>query len=389
VLKDVTEKRRMEGAERRAAKLESLGVLAGGIAHDFNNLLSGIFGYLDMAMRRLPEADPVHDYLAKAGSVFGRARDLTRQLLTFAKGGDPQRSASDLGPIVRASVSFALSGSNVDSTIEIEEGLPLCMIDPNQIAQAIDNVVINAKQAMPEGGRVKVRARSADPARERLPGRGRFVALSISDQGGGIPKERLEKVFDPFYTTKPKGTGLGLATVFSIAQRHGGSVEVESELGAGTTFTLFLPAAEEGPPAVAAKAAGKRDRPPGPPGARILVMDDEEYMRDLYVLTLEAESYRVSAVEDGAAAIKAFSEALSEGDPFSVAILDLTVPGGMGGRDAAAIIRPAARGAPIIAASGYASDPVMADPGAYGFDRSLGKPFLGGDLVAMVASLLD
>ncbi|HOU93805.1 MAG TPA: PAS domain S-box protein, partial [Polyangiaceae bacterium] len=246
VFRDVTEKQRLLASLQRESRLESLGVLAGGIAHDFNNLLSGIFGYVDLA--RLVTHEPeTADHLTRALGALTRARDLTGQLLTFAKGGTPVKRVQSLFPFVQETARFALSGSVCRSQFDVEEGLWPCDFDPNQIAQVIDNIVRNAEQAMPGGGVIEVVARNVILAERAHPSLapGRYVRLVIADRGVGIPPEHLSRIFDPFYTTKPRGHGLGLATGYSIVRRHGGCIDVESEPGRGSVFSVYLPAAAE------------------------------------------------------------------------------------------------------------------------------------------------
>ena len=250
--RDITQKQKLNDSMQRAQKLESLGVLAGGIAHDFNNLLSGIFGYLQMA--KICFDDNNHDkgmeFIQKASGVFERAKGLTQQLLTFSKGGSPKPTTMSLKPIIEKNAQFALSGSNVLCQFDIPDSLWLCDVDENQISQVIDNIVINAKQAMPLGGTIVLSAKNITVAPEHriVPQKqDNFVCISIRDTGIGIPKELLPRIFDPFFSTKQTGHGLGLATVYSIVQRHNGWIDVESEPGKGTTFYIILPASQHAP----------------------------------------------------------------------------------------------------------------------------------------------
>lgn len=387
VFRDMTEKHKLTESMHRAQSLESIGVLAGGIAHDFNNLLSGIFGNLNIALEASTRSDQatVQSSIAKALGIFDRAKALTQQLLTFSKGGTPVRQVQELGGLLRRCTSFALSGSNVSANLDIDPDLWKCECDPNQLGQAIDNLVINAQQAMPHGGVVDVRACNIvlDPNPARPPNRsGPFVRVGIADHGTGIPAGILARIFDPFFSTKATGHGLGLATVHSIVKRHDGWIEVESKEGIGTKFDIFLPAHSDStavepssiePPKSASMAGG-----------RILVMDDEEFIAEYLETMLKMHGYDVVAVANGEDAVDSFRRSEASGIPFDLCILDLTVPGGMGGVAAAQAIHALRANVPLVASSGYAEDPVVADPGSHGFVDSLSKPFLKADLLEML-----
>ncbi|MBN8216299.1 MAG: PAS domain S-box protein [Spirochaetes bacterium] len=371
IVEDITERRRAEEMVQRAQKMESLGVLAGGIAHDFNNMLAGFFNYVALAQGRATEPKVV-EYLAKASDAMDRARGLTRQLLTFAKGGEPVRKIEDLSALIREGAKFALSGSNLSIDFGIAADLWPCRVDRGQIGQVIDNLVINAQQAMPGGGRIAVDARNlalGEGEHPTLPA-GPYLRLSIIDGGCGIPREHQARIFDPFFTTKVKGQGLGLATSYSIVQRHGGCIEVASEVGRGSAFHVFLPA----------EPGGTGARPPEPSvphrgAGLILVMDDEAAFLDSLSELLRGFGYDSVRASGGEEALDAF-EADRMGPRQIVAlILDLTIPGGMGGKELIARIRERDGEVPAFVASGYAADPVMARPEAFGFTASLGKPF--------------
>ncbi|TAL35346.1 MAG: PAS domain S-box protein [Spirochaetes bacterium] len=386
VFRDITERERIEEGLRNAQKLESIGMLAGGIAHDFNNLLTGIFGYLELARDSLASAEEAAGYLASALSVFNRARDLTQQLLTFSKDIKPIRTPSSIGTLVRKSVGFALSGSKINARFTISEKLWGCAVDESQVGQVIDNIVINAQQAMPEGGTITVSADNvALPRGGRIPlPPGRYVRIVIGDQGIGIPRDLLSKIFDPFFTTKQKGSGLGLATSYSIIRKHDGHIEASSEPGKGSSFSIYLPAIAED--AGVQRSQGLDDyRGTG----RVLLMDDEGFIKDVAGRMLKHLGYSVETAQEGSVAVKLFREALERGEPFDAVILDLTVPGGMGGVETIKNIREIHPGARAIASSGYSVDPVMAHPDDYGFSGTLIKPFkieeLGKALKEMLA----
>jgi PAS domain S-box-containing protein len=390
VFRDMTEQHKLAEAMHRAQSLEAIGVLAGGIAHDFNNLLTGIFGNLSLAQNATEAGDTVavQRNLSRALGIFERARALTHQLLTFSKGGTPVREVQRIDALVHRSATFALSGSNVSLEPHLDADLWACSCDRNQIGQVVDNLVINAKQAMPEGGVVKVSARNVVlDATRHAEHRGRFVNIRISDHGPGIPKEIQSRIFEPFFSTKSTGHGLGLATVYSIVQRHDGWIEVESEPGAGATFDIYLPAhlsPAEPSPDSEISAAGHGQLP-----LRILVMDDEEYLADLAAALLESLGHEAVAVPDGQAAIAAFLQAERDGAPFSLCILDLTIPGGMGGIEAARAMRAIRPDTRFAAASGYSDDPVIAHPADHGFHGSLSKPYLRKDLVRLLDRILS
>ncbi|MBN1307601.1 MAG: response regulator, partial [Chitinispirillaceae bacterium] len=349
------------------------------IAHDFNNLLGGIYGYLDIAIATTKEP-AIAEYLQKTLSTMNRARGLTHQLLTFAKGGSPIRKVDRLMPFIEDAARFALSGSNVSCDFDIRPDLWQCEFDRTQIGQVIDNLVINAQQAMPLGGKIGIAAQNITFMKNEHPplAEGGYVRLTVIDRGIGIPRENLSRIFDPFFTTKTKGHGLGLATCYSIVKRHGGCIEVESELGKGSTFHVFLPAAAETVTAVdTAEPATHHGT------GTILVMDDEAVIRDTLGMILKSFGYSVVAKNNGAEALDFFRTETSAGRKFSAMIFDLTIAGGTGGKEAVKEIRKIDMAVPVFVASGYADDPVMAQPAKYGFTASICKPFTAGEL-AMV-----
>ncbi len=384
VFRDTTEQERLEEAERRNQRLESLGMLAGGIAHDFNNLLGGLFGYVDLARECCDDPDAVRDYLTSAGSVLGRAKGLARQLLTFSKGGVPVRRAVDLQILLRETTQFALTGSAVRPGFDIATDLAVVQGDQGQLGQAFDNLVINAKQAMPAGGRLFVHAvnASADLLPKPLPP-GSYVRVSIKDQGTGIPPELLPRIFDPFFTTKQAGSGLGLAMVHSIVTKHGGAVTVESELGRGTTFHVWLPAT----PGVAAEAPATTSRRRFH-GVKVFVLDDEDYIRDVAGAMLRRLGCEVVSGRDGSEALTAWRAARTEGRKLDLLLLDLTIPGGMGGRQVLEALRVEDPSVVAVASSGYSEDPVIARPEEFGFRGSIRKPYLLEELAAALEHAL-
>jgi PAS domain S-box-containing protein len=376
---DITEQKRLEAERERmeqqlfkAQKLESLGVLAGGIAHDFNNLLGGIFGFIDLALEE-SRNDKVTEYLSKAMTSIGRARGLTAQMLTFSLGGTPVRQVGNLLPVVQEAVHFALSGSNVSPRFFISETLRPCSFDKNQIAQVVDNIVINAKQAMQNGGVVEVTLADTmlqDKEHATLPA-GDYVKISIKDFGIGIDNEFLPRIFDPFFSTKVKGHGLGLATCYSIINRHDGFINVESQPGKGSTFHIYLPAVKES--AVRVSEYGFATAHSGQ--GVFVVVDDEEAMRETVGVMLRSFGYTPMLFGDGRDAVHFFQTEIGANRAPAGMLLDLTIPGGMGGKDAVLEIRKLSSTIPVFVMSGYADDPVMAEPAGYGFSAGICKPF--------------
>jgi len=374
---DITESRRMEDELHKAQKLESLGLLAGGIAHDFNNLMGGIFGYIDLALATSQDGR-VSGYLSSAIGGIDRARSLTGQLLTFSKGGAPVLETGDLASAIRNSCKFALSGSNVSCVIDIGENLWPCDFDGNQIGQVIDNIIINAQQAMPMGGSVVVSAKNVQAKAGEigtLPA-GSYVKVSILDSGIGIPQEILPRIFDPFFTTKQKGSGLGLSICHSIIMRHNGWIDVESAQGKGATFHIYLPASAVTPAAPPVPKHAPMHRGDG----RILIMDDEELIRLSASKLAEVLGYSAVSTRNGKETVALLQEELKAGRSFAAVLLDLTIPGGMGGKEVVAEIRKINAEIPLFVLSGYSTDPVMTDPDKYGFTGSLCKPFTIGEM---------
>ncbi len=388
VFRDVTEKLLLEREMQKMEKLESIGLLAGGIAHDYNNLLAAILGNIELAARlATTQEDRILDLLENARLATLRARELTGQLLTFAKGGAPVKKTAALGDILRDSAEFVLHGGNVGLQLDIPGDLWLVEVDSGQISQVIQNLVLNARDAMPDGGTVTIRcANLPSPAEAGIPAPNPtepHVQVTVRDTGCGMPPEILDRIFEPYFTTKESGNGLGLAIVHSIVTRHEGLVTVESKEGEGTSFHLYLPAAcdrEQGPDSPPAPAKA-------PPGRRILLMDDEALVRKVSAAMLTELGHTVVTARDGGEAVRRFEEHQAAGTPFDLVIMDLTVPGGMGGKQAAQEILARAPKAKLVVASGYSNDPVLAEPEKHGFMAALVKPYLLADLEAVLAML--
>jgi PAS domain S-box-containing protein len=388
VFRDVTGQEKVEAELARAQKLESLAVLAGGIAHDFNNLLTGILGNISLARSLVPGGEKASERLLEAERAAGRARDLTAQLLTFSRGGAPIRRCIDLGALLEEGVRFALRGSAAACRLDLAPGLSVD-VDPGQIGQVVHNLVLNASQAMPDGGTVTVRAEPVSlVAGNRYGlGAGGFARVSVSDEGEGIPAHVLPRIFDPFFTTKSVGKGLGLSICHSIVRNHDGHIEVDSVPGRGATFTIFLPACEGGAEAGAEEPGGQRGAPEGQ-GERVLVMDDEPMVRDLAQEMLRSLGFDPEGAAEGGAALDLYRGAREEGRPFAVVIMDLTVPGGMGGKEAVGRLRqfdPAAR---VVVSSGYSNDPIMANYRDHGFGAVLVKPYRMEEMRAVMRMIL-
>jgi PAS domain S-box-containing protein len=386
VIRDVTVRQRFEEELQRASRLESIGILAGGIAHDFNNILTAIMGNITLALLDGEALTKVERYLRDAERATLRARDLTQQLLTFAKGGDPVRAAVLLPEIITEVAQFALHGSRVKCEFDLPAGLWLADADKGQLGQVVQNLVINATQAMPEGGTIRIGARNESVAVDsRRPlTSGDYVRISVADTGTGIKAEHLAKIFDPYFTTKQQGSGLGLTTVYSIIRKHNGHIEVESELGRGTTFYFWLPARRE------EQLDLPEDRVDAtkPLQGRVLFMDDEEPIVQMASLLLQRLGFEVEQARDGAETVQKFTAAHEAGRPFDLVVMDLTVPGGMGGRDAIEELRQIDPGVKAIVSSGYSSDPVLANYRAYGFRGMVAKPYKIDDFTRVLREVM-
>jgi PAS domain S-box-containing protein len=386
MLEDITNRKKMEEELQRSQRIESLGVLAGGIAHDFNNLLAGIFGYTDLARLSLKPDNLAAGYLANAMAALDRARDLSRQLLTFAKGGSPQKSPLALGELLHDWCTLSLSGSKVSCECVIPSDLSVIEADQHQLAQVFSNLLINARQAMPDGGKVTISAENRQVSTgQRVPlAPGPYVMISITDEGIGIPEKIVGSIFDPFFTTKEHGSGLGLAISYSIVKRHNGHIAVHSTPGVGTTFAIWLPASEKRidpiSPTVAPLAAEGK--------GRILVMDDEPTVLKMMAAVINTGGYEVVTVTKGEAAIEAFTNAYRSGARFDLVILDLTVVGGMGGERTLAELKRIDPDVRACVSSGYSENDVLENPAAYGFSAAIRKPYRVNELLQIVQNIL-
>lgn len=385
VFQNISEKLKTQQELTKADKLESLGILAGGIAHDFNNILGAILSNVQLAMMKMEKNQDFRKYLANTVETTRKASELTKQLLTFSKGGAPVRKDSSLIDLIKDTAEFALRGAKTKAEFTIAEDLWLASIDAGQISQVIHNLVINAKQAMPRGGVIRISAENMSIGTESHYKPGNYARIAVQDQGVGIPKENLCKIFDPFFTTKKEGNGLGLATSYSIIRHHEGYIEVESQEGVGTTFYVYLPAAT----GFLAAADSRNEVAAAGTGYKILLMDDEANILNAVGEMLKQYDYQVVLAADGAAAIQSYKEALAAGEPFDAVVVDLTIPGGMGGQEVIAYLRDYDPKIKAIISSGYANDPIIADYERFGFMGVVSKPYKINELNKVLMKVLN
>ncbi|MBF0223998.1 MAG: response regulator [Desulfobacterales bacterium] len=385
VFRDVTLEKRINVELAKNKKLESVGILAGGIAHDFNNILTGILGNINLAKIRMAHNQEVYDLLDAAENASQRAGKLTKQLLTFSKGGEPIREAAFIYDIVRESADFTLSGSSINCRIDRDSDLWAAEIDKGQISQVIQNIVLNARQAMPEGGTIHILCdnylKSTEKTDEIPLELGDYVRVVISDEGIGIHQDQVEKIFDPYFSTKQEGSGLGLAVTYSIVKKHFGHIACKSIPGKGTNFAIYLPAIRQH---IVAK---RRDFTELKGQGRILVMDDEEMIRKITERMLENSGYDVVLAQDGLEALEIYKRAMDDAAPIDILILDLTIPGGMGGKETIKKLLEIDPQAAAIVSSGYSNDPVMANYKQYGFKGILDKPYLKEKLLKAISQI--
>jgi PAS domain S-box-containing protein len=392
IFRDITERQRSEAERRKAETLEQLGLLAGGIAHDFNNLLTAIIGNISLASLLLPPDDEMATRLDDAKNASMRARDLAQQLLTFARGGAPIKKAASITKLIQDTVSFSLRGSRNRSVFGFDDDVAPAEIDAGQISQVIANLVVNADQAMPNGGTIYVNCDNFcyDVNDVLIPdlAPGDYVRVRIRDEGVGIPEKYLKRIFDPYFTTKPKGNGLGLATAYSIIKNHNGLMTVESRVHLGSTFTVYLPAAIQQEEEVAVEAPAKLT-PELTGTGRVLVVDDEDAIRDLVEFTLTRLGYEVSQAETALKGVELYQEKLRVGKRFDLVILDLTLPGGMGGKEALKKLLEIDPTVNAIVSSGYATDATMSRYQDFGFRGCIAKPYEAAELGKIVHETIE
>jgi PAS domain S-box-containing protein len=382
VFRDITKEKRLDEEMAKSDRIDSIGVLAGGIAHDFNNLMSSVLGNVSLAKKFLTPQDKLYGLLDETEKSTRRAKGLTQQLLTFAKGGAPIINLVSLKDLIEESARFSSSGSHIKCGFSFADDLWSVNVDTGQIGQVIQNLVINASQAMPSGGTVRVSAENILLDQDDIIplSHGKYVRVDIKDSGKGIEKDNLDKIFDPYFSTKKTGHGLGLAICFSIVKKHGGHIFADSVVGEGSTFTLYLPASEED---VSPSSAAEKNGVVNGYG-RILVMDDEEMIRDISETMLRHMGYQVEVCVDGEEAIELYRKAMKEEQPYDAVIMDLTIPGGMGGKEAIEKIMAIDPTVKAIVSSGYANDPIMASFRRYGFIGVVPKPYSMDELSAVL-----
>ncbi|NCC25261.1 MAG: PAS domain S-box protein [Deltaproteobacteria bacterium] len=391
VMRDLEQRKKDEENRLRTEKLSSIGLLAGGIAHDFNNILTAILNNIILVRARLEPESTLIKQLRQAEKAVIRAQRLTQQLLTFSKGGAPVREHTDIRDLIRDSATFALRGSKISYEFLFPREAWTADVDPGQISQVIENIVINAAQAMSDGGRIEIQVTNfvKDASFDLSVADGNYVRIRITDQGPGIAPENLKRIFDPYFSTKRDGSGLGLATVYSIVTRHGGSVEAHSRPGWGSTFIIYLPAVPEAEPEPPATMKDENECLQTTRGrGRILIMDDEEAIVEVVLEALDMLGHEAQSAATGDEALEKYRQALDEGRPFDVVIMDLTIPGGMGGQEAVSHLLKMDPGARAIVSSGYSQSSIMAEYRDYGFCGVLGKPFSVQDLSAKLDEVL-
>jgi PAS domain S-box-containing protein len=373
VVRDTTEHERISAEACRSVQLESLGVLAGGLAHDFNNILTVILGNISLAATSVGANETVAGSLREATVASQQAQNLTRQLLAFSKGGAPVKATAHLQETIRESARFGLHGSNVLAKFELSDELWPAEVDGGQIHQVIHNLVINAVQAMPNGGnlRITARNRTAGGQDSVIRGSEKWIEIAVADDGCGVSPEKLARIFEPYFTTKKKGNGLGLAMCDLIVRNHGGRITVESEIGKGTTFRIHLPASEK----PVARQAGNAAAPASMGRGRILVLEDDDSLRKLMVSMFRRLGYQADFAQSGEEAIRVFTTATQLGTPHDAAILDLTIPGSMGGRETMRLLREIRADFPALVSSGSSLDPAVANYREFGFSGVISKPY--------------
>ncbi|MBF0277377.1 MAG: PAS domain S-box protein [SAR324 cluster bacterium] len=382
---DIGKQKKLEAQLQQTQKMEAIGTLAGGIAHDFNNMLGIITGNISYVLTELEKSGEIYRALLDAQQGASQARYLTQQLLTFAKGGAPVKKTINPNQLVKESAELAKRGSNSICRFKLSDDSWFVEVDPGQINQVISNLIINANQAMPDGGTIEVHSENIILEKDDglpLPG-GRYIKISIEDQGVGISKKHLSKIFEPFFSTKQKGSGLGLAITFSVVKMHNGYIAAESELGKGSIFSIYLPATSK-------EVTQTKDRETANHfgRGRVLIMDDQESILNMLGRMLKKMGYETTFAVDGSEAVEKYQEAGDTDTPFDLVILDLTIPGGMGGAATVSELLNIDPGVRAVVSSGYSNNPVMANFQDYGFSGVLSKPYTQMQLAEVLNKIL-
>ncbi len=368
----------------KSRKIESLGVMAGGIAHDFNNILTGILGNASLLGGSAGLAVKQTKMIYEIEKAATRAKKLSAQLLTFARGGSPVKNIASLRDLVSETVEFVLRGSNISVDFSFPDNLLHVHVDESQISQVIQNIILNAREAMPGGGCIEVYASNTSISGKSGPlDEGDYVTLNIRDNGCGIPGNVLPQIFDPYFSTKKTGSGLGLAICWSIITKHGGLITVKSRPGEGSLFSIHLPSVRG--------RTGLEQRVAAAPRVlkgRVLFMDDDASIRTLFAQMLKKMGLDFEIAEDGESAVKEYLKAHADGCPYDLVILDLTVPGSMGGKEALSEIRKTDPSVRAVLISGYAEDDSMADSNSCGCDSFIQKPFSYDEIHTAISKVL-
>jgi len=389
IVTDMSLQKQMELQIQQNEKMEALGIMAGGIAHDFNNICAVITGNISYALSSIVPDTELHEVLIDVQNAANNAKNLTTQLLTFSKGGSPVKTTAQLNEIIVESASFMLRGSNSKCEFDLEKDLWACEVDTGQFSQVICNLVLNASQAMPDGGIIDISTRNVEIDHEEsdLLQPGRYIRITIKDKGQGIAEENISRIFDPFFSTKHSGSGLGLATAYSIISNHDGQITAYSEAGKGAMFSIYLPALAEGVKADVGSASVKGGMHKGK--GRILVMDDQDFVLKMAGRLLKSMGYEVVLTMDGEEAVEKYRQAHEAGDAFSLVILDITVPGGMGGTKALGEMLKINPKVKAVVSSGYSRDPIMANYREHGFSGVVPKPYTISELAHVIKKLIS
>jgi PAS domain S-box-containing protein len=385
-LRDVSEKKKLEEELFKSQKIESIGIFAGGIAHDFNNFLTGILGNTSLALHHVKPDEKIYPMLMEIVRASAQAENLTKQLLTFSRGGEPVKTTVSIVDLVKEAAGFALSGSAIKCEFEVNNEIAPIIADKGQIYQVINNIVLNARQAMPHGGKIVISFENySHQLHHKFPLKtGNYVRISMKDEGIGISREDLLKIYDPFFTTKPKGNGLGLSTTFSIIKKHEGYIDVESVPGEGTTFHIFLPSSSQ----QSSEKESEKDDTTFKGEGRILLMDDDDIIQRMGREILTELGFQVDVTENGEETIRMYEDKLSQGTPYDILILDLTIPGGMGGEEVITFLIKDHPDIKAIVSSGYSNDPIMAEYQKYGFRGIITKPYKVETLIKAIKNVM-